>query len=104
MSWARKESSREVYLVKLGSMKVQAEALGIKKPFLQMSKAELQQVIASVRKMKSGKQYLDVLRSFLIYHENIETPNARSIRRSASANSRRTARLPRKVWLSGICQ
>src|SRR2546427_2858375 len=76
-----KESSREVYLVKLGSMKVQAEALGIKKPFLQMTKAELQQVIASVRKMKSGKQYLDVLRSFLIYHESIETPNAETLLR-----------------------
>src|SRR2546427_11837538 len=72
----QKESSREVYLVKLGSMRLKAQALGINKGFLQMTKPELQRVINEIRKMKSGKQYLDVMRSFFIYHRRMENAAA----------------------------
>src|SRR6266540_3227282 len=65
----RNKDTHETYLAFFGSIRVKANEIGLTKPFIRWTKADVQKLVPVLRDTGSGPHYTQKLRSFFAFHD-----------------------------------
>src|SRR6266581_2435259 len=65
----RNKDTHATYLAFFGSIRVKANEIGLTKPFLQWTKADVQRLVPVIKETGSAAHYTQKLRSFFTFHD-----------------------------------